>query len=77
MSQSTQATTDQAPRATENRSTTPRSDAFRQYIGSGWAERPEVLPDPRRQAEYAASRRTRVSELFPGKRLIINRGFDQ
>jgi Xaa-Pro aminopeptidase len=63
-----------APRATQNRSTTPGSDAFRRYIGSGWAERPEVLPEPRRQASYAAARRARISELFPGKRLIIPAG---
>ncbi|WP_285113385.1 aminopeptidase P family protein [Leifsonia sp. fls2-241-R2A-40a] len=68
------AETDQAPRATQNRSTTPGSDAFRRYIGSGWAEREEVVPEPRRQAQYAAARRARVSELFPGKRLIIPAG---
>jgi len=68
------AETDQAPRATQNRSTTPGSDAFRRYIGSGWAEHPEVLPEPRRQAQYAAARRARISELFPGKRLIIPAG---
>jgi Xaa-Pro aminopeptidase len=66
--------TGEAPRATQNRSTTPGSDAFRAYIGSGWAERPEVLPSARRQAAYAAARRARVSELFPGKRLIIPAG---
>ena len=32
-------TTEAPPRATENRSTTPRSDAFQQYISTGWAER--------------------------------------
>src|SRR4051794_31541261 len=68
------AETDQAPRATQNRSTTPGSDASRRYIGSGWAEHPEVLPEPRRQAQYAAARRARISELFPGKRLIIPAG---
>ncbi|MGN7800708.1 aminopeptidase P family protein [Leifsonia sp. 22587] len=74
MSQSTNATADQAPRATQNRSTTPGSDAFREYIGSGWADRPEVVPDARRQAAYAAARRARISEQFPGKRLIIPAG---
>ncbi|MDR6612767.1 Xaa-Pro aminopeptidase [Leifsonia sp. 1010] len=68
------AESDEAPRATQNRSTTPGSDAFREYIGSGWAERAEVVPEPRRQAQYAAARRARVSELFPGKRLIIPAG---
>ncbi|MGN6762128.1 MAG: aminopeptidase P family protein [Leifsonia sp.] len=68
------AETEQAPRATQNRSTTPGSDTFRRYIASGWAPRPEVLPEPRRQAQYAAARRARVSELFPGKRLIVPAG---
>nr|WP_301212931.1 aminopeptidase P family protein [Leifsonia williamsii] len=63
-----------APRATANRSTTPGSDRFKEYIGSGWADREEPLPAPREQAAYAASRRARVSELFPGKRLIIPAG---
>lgn len=63
-----------APRATANRSTTPGSDAFRAYIGSDWAERPEVLPGAREQASYAAARRARVSELYPGRRLIIPAG---
>ncbi|MCI0158664.1 aminopeptidase P family protein [Leifsonia shinshuensis] len=63
-----------APRATENRSTTPGSDAFRAYIGSDWAERPEVVPGAREQASYAAARRARVSELYPGRRLIIPAG---
>lgn len=64
----------EAPRATANRSTTPGSEAFKQYIGSGWADRPAVLPEAREQAAFAAARRARVSELFPGKRLIIPAG---
>lgn len=63
-----------APRATANRSTTPGSDAFRTFIGSDWAQRPEILPGPREQASYAAARRARVSELYPGRRLIIPAG---
>jgi Xaa-Pro aminopeptidase len=62
------------PRATSNRSTTPASDAFRDYIGSGWAERDEVLPPAREQARYAAERRRRLSENYPGKRLVIAAG---
>jgi len=62
------------PRATSNRSTTPGSDAFRDYIGSGWAERDDVLPPAREQARFAAERRARLSEQFPGKRLVIPSG---
>ncbi|GIT79538.1 Xaa-Pro aminopeptidase [Leifsonia sp. LS1] len=64
----------EAPRATANRSTTPGSDAFKAYIGSGWAERPDVLPGAREQAAYAARRRARVSELFRGRRVIVPAG---
>ncbi|TAJ49877.1 MAG: aminopeptidase P family protein [Herbiconiux sp.] len=62
------------PRATSNRSTTPGSDAFRDYIGSGWAERVDTLPPAREQARFAAERRARLSEQFPGKRLVIPSG---
>jgi len=58
----------------ENRSTTPRSDTFKDYISSGWAERPEVAPAPRAQAPYAAARRARLSARHPGERLIIPAG---
>ncbi|HEX4444650.1 MAG TPA: aminopeptidase P family protein [Galbitalea sp.] len=63
-----------APRATSNRSTTPTSDAFKRYIASNWAERPDVKPRPREQAAFAAARRASLSAKFPGKRLIIPAG---
>jgi Xaa-Pro aminopeptidase len=63
-----------APRATTNRSTTPTSDVFKQFISSGWAERPDVAPAPREQAAFAAARRQHLSDTFPGKRLIIPAG---
>ena len=63
-----------APRATTNRSTTPGSDLFKQYISSGWAERTETIPSPREQAVFAAARRARISDLYPGRRLIIPAG---
>ncbi|MDF2443306.1 MAG: Xaa-Pro aminopeptidase [Subtercola sp.] len=66
--------TDTAPRATSNRSTTPGSDTFKQYIGSQWAERTEVLPPAREEAPFAADRRARLSAAHPGKRLVIPAG---
>ena len=63
-----------APRATTNRSTTPGSDTFKNFISSGWAERTDPLPSPREQAPFAAARRERISKLHPGKRLIIPAG---
>ncbi|MCS5734192.1 aminopeptidase P family protein [Herbiconiux daphne] len=70
----TRATEAPQPRATSNRSTTPGSDAFQAYIASGWADRDDVLPPARAQAPFAAERRRRVSEAFPGKRLVIPSG---
>ncbi|RFA19975.1 aminopeptidase P family protein [Subtercola boreus] len=66
--------TDTAPRATSNRSTTPNSDTFKQYIGSGWAERTDILPPEREEAAYAAARRERLSKRYPGKRLLVPAG---
>ncbi|WP_308465374.1 aminopeptidase P family protein [Rathayibacter soli] len=63
-----------APRATSNRSTTPVSSRFRDYIGSNWAQRDDAVPAPRAQARYAADRRSRLSARYPGKRLIIPAG---
>lgn len=62
------------PRATSNRSTTPQSSGFADYISSGWAERVETDVTPREQAAFAADRRARLSQLHPGKRLIVPAG---
>jgi Xaa-Pro aminopeptidase len=66
-------TTD-APRATSNRSTTPHSSSFKDFISSGWAERTDATPAPREQAPFAAARRARISELYAGKRVIVPAG---
>jgi Xaa-Pro aminopeptidase len=63
-----------APRATANRSTTPVSDNFKDYISGNWAARPDVAPAPRDQASFAAVRRAALSHKFPGKRLIVPAG---
>jgi Xaa-Pro aminopeptidase len=60
--------------ATSNRSTTPVSDTFRDYISGGWAERTEPLAAPRETAPFAAARRQRISALHPGERLIVPAG---
>ncbi|MGV8884614.1 MAG: aminopeptidase P family protein [Microbacteriaceae bacterium] len=66
--------TSPAPRATENRSTTPLSDAFKDYISGGWAESEDETPSPRASASFAAQRRAAISALHPGKRMIIPAG---
>lgn len=66
-------TTD-APRATSNRSTTPVSSSFKDFISSGWADRAADSPAPREQSPFAAARRDRISKLHPGKRLVVPAG---
>ena len=62
------------PRATENRSTTPSSDVFKDFIGSNWADRVEAVPSAREQASYAAARRRRLSALYPGTAIVVPAG---
>ncbi|GAB2816916.1 aminopeptidase P family protein [Alpinimonas psychrophila] len=57
-----------------NRSTTPSSERFRQYIASGWAEREEVVPALREQAPFAAARREKLSATHAGERIIVAAG---
>jgi Xaa-Pro aminopeptidase len=63
-----------APRATENRSTTPASETFRTYISSGWADRPASEASERPVAARAAERRAAISRLYPGVRVIVPAG---
>ena len=62
------------PEQDANRSTTPGSAIFREYIASGWAPRDDVLPAPREQAFFAADRRARLSATRPGEQIIIAAG---
>ena len=57
-----------------NRSTTPGSERFRDFIAGQWATRTDVLPEPRTQAPFAAARRSRLSELYAGKRIVVPAG---
>ena len=52
----------------------PFSDAFKKFIGEGWAPYPTDLPDQLRSAAWARQRRERVSAQFPGERLVIPAG---
>ncbi len=63
-----------APRATENRSTTPASETFRTYISGGWADRPASGASERPVAARAAERRAAISRLYPGVRVIVPAG---
>lgn len=59
--------------ANENRSlSTP--DEFRTFVKSGWTPRSGGHPERAEVAAYAEARRARVSEQFPGERLVIPAG---
>ncbi len=63
-----------APKAAVEHRQRPTSPAFRSFIASGWRERAAGLPDAVPAAAFAALRRRRVGELFPGERLVIPAG---
>ena len=73
MSENSQAT-HEAEIDNSNRSTTPRTNAFLEYISSHWAERDDVLPAESEAAPYARARRDRLGAAYPGKRLVIAAG---
>lgn len=65
---------DDAPVGTQNRSTTPHSERFQQYISSNWADRTDVNPAASPEASFAAARRNKLSELYPGTKIVIPAG---
>ncbi|CAG7845191.1 Xaa-Pro aminopeptidase 1 [Pseudoclavibacter triregionum] len=67
-------TQETTPRATANRSTLPADSAFTREIGSGWADRPESIPEVSAAAAAAAVRRRALSERHLGTRLVIPAG---
>ncbi len=68
------AVAESAQRPASNRSTTPVSDAFSDWISSGWAPRDESVPAARPGAATAALRRQQVSALHRAARLIVPAG---
>ncbi len=70
----TEPATHEAEIDNSNRSTTPRTDAFLDYIMSGWAERDDSPPVQREAARHAAARREALGAQFVGERLVIAAG---
>jgi Xaa-Pro aminopeptidase len=66
-------TTEKPDAAVEHRQH-PRSEAFKKFIASGWAPRPQGLPARSDAAEWAQQRRQKLSEQFPGERLVLPAG---
>ncbi|KAA9086686.1 aminopeptidase P family protein [Microbacterium radiodurans] len=65
--------TTEAPEENANRRQ-PFPRGFLDTISTGWAERSEVAASPGPQAAAASARRARLSEQFPGRRLVIPAG---
>lgn len=61
------------PSGNENRSTTPLSPEFREFIGANWAKSAELQVNSD-QSPYAATRRARLAEQIPGLALVIPAG---
>jgi len=53
---------------------TPFSQAFREFIPTGWAPYSDRLPDPLPATEHTSARRDAISEQFRGDRLVIPAG---
>ncbi len=58
-----------------NRSRTPNSSAFIEYMGSGWGESANAAPtDLAKVAPYAAARRAKVAARFAGNVVAVEAG---
>lgn len=57
-----------------NRSRRPQSQAFRDFVASGWDRTSEDNVEPFASAAYTGARRQALSEAFPGERLVIPAG---
>ena len=53
---------------------TPFSEAFKAFIPQHWAPYPDALPDPLPASAAARDHRQRLSEQFPGERLVVPAG---
>ena len=51
----------------------PVPEAYAQFMRQGWGDRELDLP-PQPVAAWAAKRRTRLAEMFPGERLVVPAG---
>jgi len=61
----------------ENRSTTPSSTAFQEFVGQQWADRTDAPAQLRESAQAAVNRRTALSLAYPGQRLVFAAGAEK
>ncbi len=57
-----------------NRSRTPTSQQFLDYMGSGWAENPAASVTPSPATEFTSDRRDMVAAAFAGQVVVIEAG---
>ncbi|MGO2665179.1 aminopeptidase P N-terminal domain-containing protein, partial [Mycetocola reblochoni] len=67
-------TSDDTAAENRNRSTTPSSTAFQEFIGSGWADREAVSAEANPVAAFSLARRDAVAAAFPGVRVVVEAG---
>ncbi|MGO3885258.1 MAG: aminopeptidase P family protein [Mycetocola sp.] len=65
---------DETAAENRNRSTTPSSTAFQEFIGSGWADREETVATAAPVAAFTAARRDVIASAFEGKRVVVAAG---
>jgi Xaa-Pro aminopeptidase len=70
----TRADIEAAPVAEVEHRQRPSSPAFRRFVASGWADRPDELPIQMASAAFAAARRRQVAAALPGERLVLPAG---
>ncbi len=56
------------------RTTRPTSEEFKKFLTTGWAEPEDVNTTAVAGAPFAASRRARLSAMFPGVRIVVPAG---
>ncbi|MEY4450495.1 MAG: hypothetical protein RLZZ304_870 [Actinomycetota bacterium] len=74
MSNEAEKSSDQLENRGTNRSRTPNSEEFMQFIGSNWGDRDQTLPAKAEVAKYASARRKAVADAFAGKLVVIEAG---
>jgi len=63
-----------AENTNESRAARPKSEAFKEFIAQQWADPEDVHTTAIAAASFAADRRARLSEQFPGERIVIPAG---
>lgn len=56
------------------RTTRPNAEEFKRFLASGWGEQDDVNTTLVAAAPFAAARRARLSEQFPGVRIVVPAG---